>query len=326
MTPSNSTVRTFDLITPEGLEIRFTLAGMAERFKSLFIDMILIVLSLFLSVVVFFNIFESTPLIRSIFLLLTFFFLNGYFLFFELYWRGRTPGKRIVGLRVVSLNGGPLTTGAILARNLVRDLELFLPILAFVKPESIYGDLPGPIAIVTSLWILLFAFLPFFNRNVMRAGDFIAGTVVVTRPEGVLRQDLAAMKNDVAWSHRKDKYEFTHEQLDMYGIHELQVLEDLLRHDRTTGNRRRMWWVVGDKIRHKIGWTGTVERRKEYDFLKAFYRAQRRHLEQKLLLGERRKWKKNGILGDSPSKDVPPEIKGFSDRKRLRMKENKIKS
>ena len=56
----------------------------------------------------------------------------GYFLAFELGPRGATPGKRLIGIRVASRDGGRLTAEAVIARNLLRDIELFLP-LAFIQ-------------------------------------------------------------------------------------------------------------------------------------------------------------------------------------------------
>ena len=60
-------------------------------------------------------------------MLLLFFLRNLYFVHFELSARGATPGKRAVGIRVTDRRGGPLTASAVIARNLTRELELFLP-------------------------------------------------------------------------------------------------------------------------------------------------------------------------------------------------------
>ena len=56
----------------------------------------------------------------------------GYFLWFELGPRAATPGKRLLGIRVAArpvdgVAGGRLTAEMVIARNLVRDVEVFLP-------------------------------------------------------------------------------------------------------------------------------------------------------------------------------------------------------
>src|SRR4030095_16192685 len=53
---------------------------------------------------------------------------NLYFVGFELAGRGGTPGNRCVGLRVIDGAGGPLQPSAIVARNLTREIETFLPL------------------------------------------------------------------------------------------------------------------------------------------------------------------------------------------------------
>ena len=50
------------------------------------------------------------------------FFLVSWFYggFFEAYWNGQTPGKRIMGLRVLSTNGRPINGYQAILRNLLR--------------------------------------------------------------------------------------------------------------------------------------------------------------------------------------------------------------
>jgi uncharacterized RDD family membrane protein YckC len=79
----------------------------------------------------------------------------GYFIVFELWWSGRTPGKRALGIRVVRDAGFPIDIGAATIRNLVRVIEFGLGFYA-----------------VAALSALLSA------QN-KRLGDFAAGTIVV---------------------------------------------------------------------------------------------------------------------------------------------------
>ncbi len=53
---------------------------------------------------------------------------NGWFILFEMGGRGATPGKRLMGLRVVARDGARLTGGAVIARNAMREIEVFLPL------------------------------------------------------------------------------------------------------------------------------------------------------------------------------------------------------
>jgi hypothetical protein len=79
------------------------------------------------------------------------------------------------------------------------------------------------------------------------------------------------------------------EQLDLYGIHELQVLEGLLRSGHP---RPGVMEAVADKVQKKIGWAVPARRPDAEEFLRAFYTAQRGRLEQRMLLGDRRERKR----------------------------------
>src|SRR5439155_3313446 len=71
--------------------------------------------------------------------LLGFFVLrNCWFSLFEMGGRGATPGKRLLGLRVVARDGARLTGGAVIARNAMREIEIFLP-LSFLGDQAAEG-------------------------------------------------------------------------------------------------------------------------------------------------------------------------------------------
>ena len=125
-------------------------------------------------------------------------------------------------------------------------------------------------------------------------GDLIGGTLVVLAPKHELLDDVATAEI-VRWDESVEveaRYRFTREQLDLYGIRELQVLEDVLRdgesatpppdHDRLLGR-------ISEKVRAKIDWP--EEQVDDHAFLHAFYRAQRARLEQQMLFGKRRERK-----------------------------------
>jgi hypothetical protein len=79
------------------------------------------------------------------------------------------------------------------------------------------------------------------------------------------------------------RYDFTLAQLDAYGAKELHVLESVLR----TGERKTIR-AVADRIMAKIGWSRDPHQT-DRDFLSAYYAAVRGRLEQKLLMGVRRR-------------------------------------
>ena len=121
----------------------------------------------------------------------------------------------------------------------------------------------------------------------LRAGDMIAGTWVVIEPKPVLLPDLAEARRGQQ-SAPEETYRFTEPQLVVYGVKELQVLEEVLRSaGAEQGAVRR---DVAQRIARKIGYSLPNPQDQEATrFLEAFYAAQRRRLETELTFGRRRR-------------------------------------
>jgi uncharacterized RDD family membrane protein YckC len=91
----------------------------------------------------------------------------GYFIAFEAFWNGQTPGKKLLGIRVVRDGGYPLDLAGSFIRNLIRVGELALGLYA-----------------VSAVATLL-------SPENKRLGDMAAGTIVVRDARA---QNLAAIR------------------------------------------------------------------------------------------------------------------------------------
>lgn len=271
--------RIVSLLTPEGVPLRLSLAGMGDRLAALFIDLLVghVTVIVVLLVLVFaLSDIGSTDGLFSIVILFLFFIRAPYYIFFELLWQGQTPGKRALKLQVVDRKGGELKANAVVARNLMREIEVFIPLSIFLMIT--FGDSTDPQYWLYLGWICVVILIPFFNSYRMRAGDLIAGTIVLYRPRPVLDQELADGKRAFAFSTR---------HLEAYGAYELQVLEDILRR-ASRPDRRKTREDVTRRIVRKIGYETRISTAETDNFLEDFYAAQRAHLEQKQLLGDKR--------------------------------------
>jgi uncharacterized RDD family membrane protein YckC len=304
--------RVHPVLTPEGLSLPFVVASAGDRLSAFLFDTLLIFLAI-VGVWVLAAVSTAIGLGElgiSFALLVGFLLWNFYFIYFEAHRGGVTFGKRRAELRVISRDGGPLTAEAVVARNLMRNLELQLPLLVFLAPGEMLPEAPVWGRLIAAVWFMVFALMPLLNKDRLRCGDLVAGTIVVKAPVAVLLGDLTdrgvgrpAGRPVARWAPPPstpalapepvvEEFPFTRQQLDIYGIHELQVLEDLLRRDDQGVLDGRILEEVCDKIKTKIGWP-----RERWDvpprrFLDAFYRAQRGRLEQKMLFGQRQERKK----------------------------------
>ena len=269
------------LVTPEGVDLRVRLAAVSERAIALIIDLSSMIGSLIVFTLVVISAMAASPFGESANLVMMIWYLgffvlrNFYFTLFEGGRRAATPGKRVMGLRVVARDGAALSTDAVVARNAMRELELFLPILfLFARANTIenWTILAGVV------WCFVFVLFPLFNRDRLRAGDFIAGTWVLKTPKQTLLPDLTGEGDG-----KTAPTTFSLAQLDAYGVKELQVLETVLR-----ANNPEAIEKVAARIRTKIGWTKRTDEA-DRDFLSLYYAALRRRLEQRLLFGVRKR-------------------------------------
>jgi uncharacterized RDD family membrane protein YckC len=299
-----SSGRRVALQTPENVPLVFELASVGSRILAIGIDLMVVSTLVFLVVMLvglitpsggaeelFVEVGDGALATMAILKLAVFFIWNFYFIVTELRWQGRTLGKRIVGLRVIARDGGPLSAGLVYARNLTRDIEMLIPLAAIVSPEVLGID-STLVRIIAWLWLGIMAFMPLFNQNRARVGDLLAGTLVVNAPRQQLDGDLVADQPIVTVGDGDTPIQFTDAQLDLYGIHELQILEDVLRRYPAQIDHGLLD-TIAVKIQRKIGWEGDnpVDTGEAYPFLRAFYAAQRKRLEHKMLFGKRQERK-----------------------------------
>ena len=286
------------LVTPEGIALPVVLASRGTRFGALMIDLVLIGVAIMVVSVVMLlaaaglntatggKIDNPDPQLKTalefviiLWIAAMFLFRYGYFLFFELGPRGATPGKRMTGIRIAARDGGRLSAEMVLARNLLRDIELFMPIALLFGAE----ELNGFTWLAAMGWFLIFALFPFFNKDRLRAGDLIAGSWVVEAP----KRRLEAVMSTTASAHRGTStatgaaYRFGEAELAIYGEYELQTLERVLRE-----NRSEALVSVHEAICRKIGWNpGAGDERA---FLEAYYTQLRARLETGMRMGKRK--------------------------------------
>ena len=269
------------LVTPEGVDLSLKLADVGQRVAAFMIDLLIMVAILLALTLLALGAVAGLGMARAeiafVIWMLGFFLLrNGYFILMEMGPRAATFGKRGSGLRVVARSGERLTADRVIARNLMREIEFYLPI-SFLSYDVADGSAGGFTALAGLAWTGLFLFFPLFNRDRMRVGDLLAGTWVIAAPRKKLAVDLLDSDGP------RDRYNFTDAQLDVYGVFELQTLERVLREGQFEAVA-----TVAYTIRNKINAGGEQLHGDDYSFLLAYYDAVRARMERGLLFGKRR--------------------------------------
>jgi len=159
--------------TPEGITLERQIASAGSRFCAASLDAV-VILALYLGATFVLLALLAVDVTGFSGLLVGVLFggiplcLALYHLLFHLVWRGQTPGKHLLGLRVVSSDGYPATGGQHLLRSVLWPIDALLP--------------PMPFGV---LGLGLIACTPKHQR----LGDLVAGTLVVREEQEVAVPD-----------------------------------------------------------------------------------------------------------------------------------------
>lgn len=160
------------LVTPEAVVLDLPLAGIGSRAIAFAIDALIMAVGLVALTLAGSLLDDAFSLLPSwvgvtVILLSITTLLFGYPIAFETAWRGRTPGKAALGLRVVTTEGGPVGLRHAASRAILGIVDFHIT--------------GGAAAL----------FSAFLSRRSQRLGDLVAGTVVVRERSGAVAPTAA---------------------------------------------------------------------------------------------------------------------------------------
>ena len=278
------------LMPPEGVPLRFPVAGVGVRIGAQIADILITGFAALAAILL----LAATDAVDGRWLggiaaALFLFVRVPYYVLGELAWNGQTLGKKMMKIKVVAHDGGPLTTHALVLRNLMKEAEVFLPATLVLTLDA--DHLLSSLAALA--WTVGAVLIVVMNKRRRRLGDLMAGTDVIHLPDPLLASDLSARAAPRPAG--AQGFGFLSHQLEHYGAFELQTLERVLRVEeqpaRDAAERARRDEVLAAivaRIRARIDHADPIPQAAHLAFLRAFYTAQRAHLEQKRMLGETR--------------------------------------
>lgn len=228
------------IATPDHVSLEFEFAGAGSRFAAYLLDFLYSVLLMIGLVLL--MLFTSASGLREIqltfrgaggwmqswssaLLILVLFAIHwGYYVFFEGLWRGTTPGKRSLGIRVIRQDGLPIGFREAALRNLLRVADMLPP------PCYILG---GAVA--------------HFDRHGRRLGDMVAGTFVV------VEKFAHASRSGAAWARRIEKGGSRQAVTLPRGVisaRQIGLIEQYLarRHNLRVEQRERLVWQIAEPL------------------------------------------------------------------------------
>jgi uncharacterized RDD family membrane protein YckC len=170
---------TIDIVTPENIAFQYRIAGPFRRLPAFLLDLGIrfagfAMLMLALGPLQFFSSgFGAALSLVALFLVDWF-----YGVFFEAFYNGQTPGKRLMGIRVLTTEGHPINAMQATLRNLIRWADM-MPLLPF----AVVFGVPWLFRIPAGLVGLVSCAL---SKKFQRLGDVVCGTMVVVEEKSWL--------------------------------------------------------------------------------------------------------------------------------------------
>lgn len=192
-------MRNIEIITSHKIEISYELASVLERIFAFFIDMIALFFTISVISMILGYFFGTTAIGENIIYLTIIPLFTFYTLASETLMHGKTLGKKILGIRVIKLNGDRLEWTDYIIRWILRVIDIWFSV--------------GAIAIIFIV----------SNEKRQRLGDIFANTAVVKIASSNIYklEDVLSIAN---WSN----YSVTYNQAKIFNEQQMLLIKEAL--------------------------------------------------------------------------------------------------
>lgn len=212
-------MQTINIRTTQNVFIHHPLASIGDRLVAYLIDRIILVVYAIAIIALFINLNVESRWIWISTLAIPWIF---YFLFFEVFMNGQSPGKVLMKIKVMRVNGTPAAIGDYLLRWIIGLVE--------------FVALGGAIALVAIA----------IGGKGQRLGDMVAGTTVIKLVE---ESEISAKDVFVGTS---ETYTPTFSQALQLNSRDIETIQRALEVNRDLGNAKPML-AVTEKIKTQLG-------------------------------------------------------------------------
>lgn len=219
-------MNTIKITTTQNIELEYDLASLGERIVGYIIDLLIVSAYVVVILMIFIsgNYINRNEWMIFVFIIPVFF----YDLVSEIFMNGQSVGKRVMNIKVISLDGGQATLGQYLIRWVFRLIDF-----------SLTSNLCALISVAVS-------------ERKQRVGDMVAGTTLIkTIPRTVFQQTLYVPTQQV-------DYTVSFPEVANLADKDMQLIKEVIIHVNKTSNTK-LAHQAAEKIKQTLHIQSTME-------------------------------------------------------------------
>jgi uncharacterized RDD family membrane protein YckC len=201
-------MQTIKITTSQNIDIDYEVAGLGERIVARLIDLAIFFLIFFLGMFIgsIANWFNESGISTVIIVIIYASLFVFYDLIFEIFMNGQSVGKRIMKIKVISLDGGQPRVGQYFMRWLFRIVDFLL-------------TWPGLVALIAAA----------VNEKTQRVGDMVAGTILIrTKPRTQI--------NNIVFMPMYDGYQPVFKEAGQLNDKDIELIHEIISAYMKSGN------------------------------------------------------------------------------------------
>ena len=200
-------MQTIRITTSQNIDIDYEVAGLGERIVARLIDLALFFLIFILGIFIIslVSFLRESDFRAGIILIIYGVLFVFYDLIFEIFMNGQSVGKRVMKIKVISLDGGQPRVGQYLMRWLFRIID--------------FGLEPGLVALVVAA----------LSEKPQRLGDIVAGTMLI-------RTEPRSKMNNIVFKPMYDGYQPVFKEAGQLNDKDVELIHEIINAYMKTGN------------------------------------------------------------------------------------------